>query len=218
MDKQDARLIFLSYLVKDGFTPYTSGNRIYAINSFCIRLDIQKGVLTKDGLSVEIVVKEKDDCEKFFELGKYSFSSTKKLMPYKYDKFMLELESNFGFAHGNLTKASEYKKIDSILSKMACERLGLDTLDTRYCDSYDFHEVSVNGLSDVLLSAYLTGVKYVGSKKQGRVQEALENIAKKCMRVETLKSRHSDSLDFPEVAVWCIKDALFEAFEYGLNM
>lgn len=40
-------------------------------------------------------------------------------------------------------------------------------------------------------------------------------IAKKHFRIETLETRKSDSLDFHDVAVWCVKDALEAAYEAG---
>jgi hypothetical protein len=46
----------------------------------------------------------------------------------------------------------------------------------------------------------------------------IEQIAKKNMNVETLKTRNSDSLDFHNVAVWSIKKALEEAFIAGMNV
>lgn len=50
----------------------------------------------------------------------------------------------------------------------------------------------------------------------------LSLIAQKHLDIETLESRHSDRLDFHDVAVWCIKEALHAAFmagcEAGLQM
>lgn len=40
-------------------------------------------------------------------------------------------------------------------------------------------------------------------------------IAQKHLRIETLETRNSDGLDFYDVAVWSIKDALEAAFEAG---
>lgn len=45
----------------------------------------------------------------------------------------------------------------------------------------------------------------------------LAQIAKKHLRVETLETRRSDSLDFHEVSVWGLKAALEEAFKAGLT-
>lgn len=47
--------------------------------------------------------------------------------------------------------------------------------------------------------------------------QVLEDIAKRHLLVETLETRNSDSQDFYEVAVWCMKAALEEAFEAGRN-
>ncbi len=44
----------------------------------------------------------------------------------------------------------------------------------------------------------------------------LEQIAKNHCFVETLETRHNDSLDFHDIAVWCLKSALEAAFEEGL--
>ncbi len=40
-------------------------------------------------------------------------------------------------------------------------------------------------------------------------------IAQQHLKVETLETRHSDSLDFHDVAVWQIEEALEVAFEAG---
>lgn len=40
-----------------------------------------------------------------------------------------------------------------------------------------------------------------------------KEIARKHLGLETLETRKSDSLDFKEVAVWAVKDALNEVFE-----
>ncbi len=44
---------------------------------------------------------------------------------------------------------------------------------------------------------------------------ALTEIAQRHFQIETLETRKSDSLDFHDVSVWSIKDALIEAFELG---
>ena len=46
----------------------------------------------------------------------------------------------------------------------------------------------------------------------------IEQIAKKNINVETLKTRNSDSLDFHNVSVSSIKKALEEAFIAGMNV
>jgi len=45
----------------------------------------------------------------------------------------------------------------------------------------------------------------------------IEDIAKRHLLVETLETRNNDSDDFYEVAVWCLKAALMEAYLAGLN-
>jgi len=51
---------------------------------------------------------------------------------------------------------------------------------------------------------------------QQQLDQLLTDIAKKHLNIATLETRHSDSLDFHDVAVWCLKDALQEAYKAGL--
>jgi|TARA_B100000686_G_C16801264_1_gene986182 hypothetical protein len=48
-----------------------------------------------------------------------------------------------------------------------------------------------------------------------QIDQLLTEIAKKHLNLETLETRNSDSLDFHDVAVWAIKDALQDAYEAG---
>lgn len=48
-----------------------------------------------------------------------------------------------------------------------------------------------------------------------QVDTILTLIAQKHLDIETLATRKSDGLDFHDVAVWCIKDALQAAFMAG---
>lgn len=50
------------------------------------------------------------------------------------------------------------------------------------------------------------------------LNKELTKIAKKHLYIETLEERHSDSLDFYDLAVWNIKAALKEAFELGQDI
>jgi hypothetical protein len=43
-------------------------------------------------------------------------------------------------------------------------------------------------------------------------------IAQKHLRIDTLETRKSDSLDFHDVAVWSIRDALEAAFKAGVEV
>ncbi len=52
---------------------------------------------------------------------------------------------------------------------------------------------------------------------QQNIDQLLEEIAKKHLSLETLETRNSDSLDFHDVAVWSLKEALQEAYEAGLS-
>ena len=46
-------------------------------------------------------------------------------------------------------------------------------------------------------------------------QSQLESIAKEYFHVDTVETRNNDSLDFHEVAIWSINDALEAAFKLG---
>mgnify|MGYP001244426699 CR=1 FL=1 len=50
---------------------------------------------------------------------------------------------------------------------------------------------------------------------QQNIDQLLVEIAKKHLNLETLETRNSDSLDFHDVAVWSLKEALQEAYEAG---
>lgn len=52
--------------------------------------------------------------------------------------------------------------------------------------------------------------------RQQQLDQLLTDIAKKHLNIKTLETRNSDSLDFHDVAVWCLKDALQAAYEAGL--
>ena len=42
-----------------------------------------------------------------------------------------------------------------------------------------------------------------------------ETIAREILKIETLKTRRSDSLDFHDVSVWSLREALNRAYELG---
>lgn len=46
-------------------------------------------------------------------------------------------------------------------------------------------------------------------------QKELENIARTVLGLETLATQNSDSLDFHELAVWQIQEALEAAYQAG---
>ena len=45
----------------------------------------------------------------------------------------------------------------------------------------------------------------------------INTIAQEHLNIETLETRNSDSLDFHEVSVWGVEQALLAAFEAGKN-
>ena len=46
-------------------------------------------------------------------------------------------------------------------------------------------------------------------------EEEIESIARRVLKIETLETRNSDALDFHELAVWAIQEALDAAYEAG---
>ena len=50
-----------------------------------------------------------------------------------------------------------------------------------------------------------------------QIDTILTLIAQQHLGIETLETRHSDSLDFHDTAVWCLRDALEAAFNAGLE-
>ena len=49
------------------------------------------------------------------------------------------------------------------------------------------------------------------------LEQLLTQIAREHLQVETLATRRSDRLDFHDVAVWCLKDALAAAYQAGID-
>ena len=50
-----------------------------------------------------------------------------------------------------------------------------------------------------------------------KLEQLLTQIAQSKLGIETLETRRSDSLDFHDVAVWCLREALEAAFNAGLE-
>lgn len=50
-----------------------------------------------------------------------------------------------------------------------------------------------------------------------KIDQLLSQIAQSALDIETLETRHGDSLDFHEVAVWRLRDALEAAFNAGVE-
>lgn len=53
--------------------------------------------------------------------------------------------------------------------------------------------------------------------EMNKVDALLTQIAQRILRIETLESRHRDSLDFHEVSVWELRDALEAAYNAGIE-
>ena len=51
-----------------------------------------------------------------------------------------------------------------------------------------------------------------------QIDTILTLIAQKHLGIDTLQTRHSDSLGFHDTAVWCIWDALEAAFKAGVEV
>jgi phosphopantetheinyl transferase (holo-ACP synthase) len=49
-----------------------------------------------------------------------------------------------------------------------------------------------------------------------RYEKDLELIAEKVLNIPTLDTQNSDELDFYEISVWSLKEALKKAYEEGL--
>jgi hypothetical protein len=54
------------------------------------------------------------------------------------------------------------------------------------------------------------------NKQSQPPSEVLASIAREKLGFETLETRRSDALDFRDVAVWSVKDALEAAYRAGL--
>ncbi|WP_066016585.1 DUF6900 domain-containing protein [Endozoicomonas atrinae] len=48
-------------------------------------------------------------------------------------------------------------------------------------------------------------------------QQAIDDIASTILKLETLNTRNVDNLDFHELAIWQIKEALQAAYSAGLQ-
>ena len=49
------------------------------------------------------------------------------------------------------------------------------------------------------------------------LEQLLTQIAREHLHLATLETRRSDRLDFHDVAVWCLKDALAAAYQAGID-
>lgn len=105
-------------------------------------------------------------------------------------RFGRHLADDLSFIKGTLTE------------KTITAHLKLRIADTGWCKSFE------NAINEV------TG-KIFPRKAPPTKDEIFTLIAQCHLNIETLETRKSDGLDFHDVAVWCIKDALDAAFEAG---
>ena len=54
------------------------------------------------------------------------------------------------------------------------------------------------------------------NQRQRPIDKVIEDIAKEHLRVPTLETRKSDSLDFHDIAVWQLRAALDAAYQAGI--
>lgn len=52
-------------------------------------------------------------------------------------------------------------------------------------------------------------------QESAAAQAAIRSIARRHLNLETLDTRHSDALDFHELATWNIREALLAAYAAG---
>ena len=64
---------------------------------------------------------------------------------------------------------------------------------------------------------HVTQTSIQKERTMNQIDTILTQIARKHLDIETLQTRHADSLDFHDTAVWCLKDALEAAFKAGVN-
>ena len=62
----------------------------------------------------------------------------------------------------------------------------------------------------------LSGVSGMGrSDEILMIDNIIANIAREKLNVDILEARHQNSLNFREISVWSLRDALTDAFEAG---
>ena len=71
--------------------------------------------------------------------------------------------------------------------------------------------------TDVAAAEQALAEKHIQAAMEANELALLETIARRHLGFETLETRMSDSLDFHDVSVWCIRNALTAAYEAGLQ-
>lgn len=73
------------------------------------------------------------------------------------------------------------------------------------------------GLASVSNSAFMRHIHTIGPQDMNHLDTRLTRIARQHLRIETLESRRRDSLDFHEVSVLELRDALEAAYRAGIE-
>jgi len=94
--------------------------------------------------------------------------------------------------------------------KIAHEVLGLETLTERKRDSLAFHCLSVWGIKEALYAAWSAG-----SGLPCEAHQFIVCLAQNDLCMVTLETRNMDNLDFYDISVVLLKDALEKAYLYG---
>jgi len=66
-------------------------------------------------------------------------------------------------------------------------------------------------------SAFMQHLHTIDTRDMNHLDTRLTRIAQQHLRIETLESRHRDSLDFHEVSVLELRDALEAAYRAGIE-
>jgi cytochrome c peroxidase len=81
--------------------------------------------------------------------------------------------------------------------------------------SRDGHEARDEDSEDEMKFSKTNGMAEVA--ENGDLMKLFEDIARRKMRIPTLRERKCDEYDFHDVAVWEIHDALKEAYRAGME-
>lgn len=111
-----------------------------------------------------------------------------------------------------LAKGKSKSAIHPKIAQIAKEHLGVDTLERRGMDSQDFHDQATWTLTKAMHAAYAHGAKDPNAKLS---DDEIEEMGKKHLGRETMKTRKSDSLDFQQESVGGMHAVLSDAMQRG---
>jgi hypothetical protein len=116
------------------------------------------------------------------------------------------------FAYGSLNRYAADKIADLAMKKKVGRIESMVAIEMMM-DAISSAEKFIGGIMEETRKAALLNPK--AAEKE--TPEAVKRIAGEILGLETLETRNSDSLDFHELAVWNIEDALIAAYEAGLK-